>query len=128
MNFAKYLAVAIALTCGAPLIEADEALREKLTGMWIEFHPGDNLVYYAKDGTFKLFLKKGEIEDLHFIEGEWTLSSDGKLKLTGLLNGEVAFEKECTVSFNADELIVNYEDNEVHHRRHVGPIPERFQW
>jgi hypothetical protein len=127
MNTWKYiLIVALALIC--PAFHADAADREKVVGMWAEIHPKDNMVYFAKDGTWKLYLKKGEIGDLHSLDGKWELTPEGRIKIVLTMNGQTkSFSSK--LKFDGEELVLVEDDGaETRHRRHKGPLPERFQW
>jgi len=102
--------------------------REQLIGMWVETHPRDHIVHFAEDGSWKLHLKKNELADYHSLEGTWTISPDGKLRVTLHLNGKTQIFS-TRMKFNGEELLL-VDDNgtETRHRRHQGALPERFQW
>ena len=104
-----------------------QSLRDRLIGLWDELPLGNNLVEYTKDGTWKLYLEKGEIGNMHAAIGTWTLAADGTLKMTLKLNGE---KKIITnkLSFDHDDMILALNGDITRHRRHKGPIPARFVW
>jgi uncharacterized protein (TIGR03066 family) len=107
---------------------ANEELKTKVVGMWQEFHPGDNLVYFAKDGTWKLFLKKGEIGDERALNGTWKISKEGVLTVVVKV-GDKEQKDSTQVRFEGDEMVLSSKSTkETRHRRHTGPIPERFNW
>jgi hypothetical protein len=127
MNTWRYIIiVALALVC--PAFQAHAVNREQVVGMWAEIHPKDNVVYFAKDGSWKLYLKKGEIGDLHSLDGKWTLTTDGKIKIVLTLNGQTK-EFSSKIKLDGEELVLTEDGGEeTRHRRHKGPLPERFQW
>jgi hypothetical protein len=129
MTSLKYLIVAICLTVATQHIAvAQDDLRTQLIGMWDELHPSDNLVYFAKDGSWKLYLKKGEIGDLRSLNGNWILSNNGNLTLTFAIQDQAHIEN-TKLSFDGEEMVLtDAKGAETRHRRHKGPIPERFQW
>lgn len=101
---------------------------EQLVGTWAETGGKDSLVTINKDGSFKLYLKKGEIEDKHYLEGTWKLNPDGKF-VVSLNIGDKPDEFSAQLKFEGDEMVlVDDEGKETRHKRHDGPIPERFNW
>lgn len=127
MNNWKYIIiVALALLC--PAFHSHAIERSQVFGLWAEIHPKDNVVYFAKDGSWKLYLKKGEIGDLHSLDGKWSLTPDGKIKIVLTINGKTT-EFTSKIKMDGEELVMTEDDGgETRHRRHKGPLPERFQW
>ena len=117
--------------CATPMAvspQKEVSLREDLVGMWEEVSPSSNLVLFAKDGSWKLYLKKGEISDFRSLNGEWTLSYDRKLTIKFTMMGQTK-TMSAKLSFDSDEMVLtDNEGIETRHRRHNGPIPKRFQW
>ncbi len=124
----SFLAV-LCFTFAVPLASpADAPTREQLIGMWLEIHPADNLMYFAKDGTWRMYLKKGEIGDLRTLDGTWTLEAGGKMTYTFKVEDKTIVIK-ATVSYDGDELELSGEDGTVSRcRRHKGSLPDRFNW
>jgi hypothetical protein len=129
MSLPKIVLILLLTIIAASASHATESqpLRDKLIGLWDELPLGTNLVEYTKDGTWKLYLQKGEIGNLHAAIGTWTLAADGTLKMTLKLNGE---NKIITnkLSFDHDQMILALNGDLTRHRRHKGPIPARFVW
>jgi len=102
--------------------------REQVSGVWLETHPRDHIVIFADDGSWKLHLKKGELSTLHTLTGTWTIAPDGRVKVTLNLNGKTqAFTS--AVKFDGDEMtLIDADGTQTRHKRHTGPLPERFQW
>ena len=129
MKSLKYLIIVacFAITTQAVSI-AQSAIRAQLVGIWDEVHPKDNLVYFAKDGSWKLYLEEGEIGTLRSLNGTWSLSDDGKLTIAFTVNDQKQ-SMVAKVTFDGEEMVLTEQDgSETRHRRHKGPIPERFQW
>jgi len=128
MAFLRYLILTISvLVATQQPTFAQEQLQTRLVGMWDEIHPSDNLVYFAKDGSWKLYLEKEEIGKLRTLIGKWTLSNDSKLTITFTIEGQ-AYSQSAKLSFDGQDMVLTDENrNETRHRRHKGPIPERFQ-
>ena len=123
----KYLLIfAVALVSPAFQVYAGD--REQFIGMWQETHPRDHIVVFAEDGSWKLHLKKGELSDLHSLGGTWRFLPDGRVQVSLTLNGNTkAFTSR--LKFDGEEMVlVDPDGTETRHRRHKGPIPERFQW
>jgi hypothetical protein len=127
MTIWKYLLI-LTIALVYPGLHCHAGDREQLLGMWAEVHPKDNVVYFAKDGSWKLYLKKGEIGDLHSLDGKWEILPGGKLKIVLAMNNQ---SKTFTskLRFDGEEMVLVEDDGtETRHRRHKGPLPERFQW
>ena len=106
---------------------AEENVRARVVGLWDELPPGENLVSFAKEGACKIYLKKGEIGDLRSMDGTWTIGGDGKLEITFSINGQTIAQK-ATIKFDGEEMILTDDGGIVtRHRRHSGPIPDKFQ-
>lgn len=129
MNALKILlAVACLVLASPPASQAAPPTRDQIIGLWLEFHPGDNLCYYAKDGTYRIYLKKGEIGEMRTLDGTWVLQPNGQLVHTVSVNGKELLIK-TRVNYDGVDLEVTAEDGSVTTcRRHKGPIPDRFNW
>jgi uncharacterized protein (TIGR03066 family) len=100
----------------------------RLVGTWHEYKPDDNMVKFTADGHVVMYLKKGEIGDLHTIEGTWSLAKDGTLTVTFSANGR-SFSQAAKLSYSGDEMILTDDKGEqTHHNRHTGPLPAWTQW
>ena len=79
-SFVRLVLIALVCVAAAQMrAVADDA--EKLVGIWHEYSPSDNLVSFSADGRVVMYLRKGEIGDLHQLDGKWTLTS-GNLTVT----------------------------------------------
>jgi len=104
---------------------ADDA--GKLVGTWHEYSPSDNLVNFTADGRVTMYLRKGEIGDLHTLEGKWTLAS-GMLTVKFTAQGQTV-EQSTKLSFEGDEMVLTDDKGEqTKHRRHTGALPAWTQW
>jgi hypothetical protein len=64
--------IALCITVATPsTTPAQDNLRNRLIGIWLDYR-SDNLVYFGKDGAWKLYLKKGEMG--RSISGSWVLA------------------------------------------------------
>jgi hypothetical protein len=126
--FLKALIVIVSLFAGMQQAAlAQESAQSRLAGLWDEIGPSANLVQFGGDGSLKLFLKKGEIGDLRSLNGKWSVLGDGKVNVTFIQKGK-SFSQTLILKFEGEEMILIDEKGEItRHRRHVGPIPERFQ-
>jgi uncharacterized protein (TIGR03066 family) len=105
---------------------ADDA--GKLVGVWHEYSPSDNLVSFSADGHVVMYLRKGEIGDLHQLDGKWTLASNGDLTVTFEALGRTVTQT-TKLRFDGDEMILTDEKGEdTKHRRNTGPLPAWTQW
>ncbi len=113
----------------APLsIGAEAGLGDRLVGVWREYHPSSNVVQFYKDGTTKLYLKKGEIRDLRSLDGKWVISDSGMLAITYAV-GDKSLTLEARVTFDNEEMILTEKTgDQTKHRKHVGPIPSVYVW
>jgi len=113
----------------APLsIGAEAGLGDRLVGVWREYYPSSNVVQFSKDGTTKLYLKKGEIRDLRSLDGKWAVSDSGMLAITYAV-GDKTLTLEARVSFDNEEMILTEKNgDQTKHRKHVGPIPQVYVW
>jgi len=129
MAFLKRLIVAICLVVAAQnAAPAQNDLRGALIGTWAEYQPGTNLVQFAKDGSWKLYLTKGEIGELHTLDGKWVLTGDDKLAVT-VYSPAGSAVLVATLTFEGEEMVLTDEKGvQTRHRRHQGPIPERYRW
>jgi len=104
---------------------ADDA--EKLVGVWHEYSPSDNLVSFSADGRVVMYLRKGEIGDLHQLDGKWTLTS-GDLTVTFEALGRTVTQT-TKLSFEGDEMILTDDKGqETKHRRQTGELPGWTKW
>jgi uncharacterized protein (TIGR03066 family) len=99
----------------------------RLVGIWHEYDPGDNLISFTADGHVMMYLRKGEISDLHTLDGQWSVK-DGELVVTFSALGK-SVSQSSRLSFEGDEMILTDEKGEkTRHRRHAGRLPEWTQW
>jgi uncharacterized protein (TIGR03066 family) len=100
----------------------------KLIGWWEEYSPSSNLVHFTQDGTVRLLLKKGEIGNLHSLDGTWKITRGSNIQMVFSLNGKTLV-RDGTLSFQSDEmLLIDKSGNKTRHRRHSGAIPEKYLW
>lgn len=103
-------------------------LGDRLVGVWREYHPSSNVVQFFPDGSTRLYLMKGEIQDLHSLDGTWNVSDAGMLSITYTV-GEKSLTLEARLSYEGEEMILTEKSGErTKHRRHVGPIPAIYVW
>lgn len=99
-----------------------------VVGWWEEYSPSSNIVHFSHDGTVQLLLKKGEVGDLHSLDGTWRISHDGVLHIVFSLSGRT-LARDARISFKNDEMILTEaEGTETRHRRHSGVLPGEFTW
>ena len=130
MSLLKHLVITvcacIATQCA---VLAQESPATKIIGQWREYDPSNNLVEFAKDGTWKMFLKKGEIPNLRVIDGTWVLANDGTLTVMPHFLGKKVEPDVSKLSFEGDELVLTQgKSGKTSHRRHKGPLPDEYQW
>ncbi len=120
-----FVVVSLFVTTG-PAALAEENLRAKVLGMWDEVPPGENLVSFTQEGACKIYLKKGEIGELRSMDGTWTVTDDGKLEITFTVNGQT-LTQNAKVKLEGEEMVLTDEKGvETRHRRHIGPIPDKY--
>jgi hypothetical protein len=128
MKILRLLLILSGLACAPVAIGADSALGDRLVGVWREYSPSSNIVRFEKDGSTKLYLKKGEIGDLRTLDGKWKVSDAGMLAITYTV-GEKSMTLEARLSYQGEEMILTEASGEqTKHRRHTGPIPEVYVW
>jgi hypothetical protein len=128
MRVLKYLIVLITLLAGMQQAAlAQDARQTRLVGLWDEISPSSNLVLFGGDGSIKLYLKKGEVRDLRALNGKWTLLENGTLNIV-FTEKDKSFGWSPILKFEGEEMIlIDDKGEKTRHRRHLGPIPERFQ-
>ncbi len=100
----------------------------KLVGLWHEYTPSDNLVNFTADGRVTMYLRKGEVGDLHTLDGKWTLASGGMLTVKFVAMGRTV-EQSTKLSFAGDEMVLTDDKGEqTKHRRYSGALPAWTQW
>jgi uncharacterized protein (TIGR03066 family) len=126
-RFARFVLIAVICIVAAHThAVADDAAR--LVGTWHEYSPSDNLVSFSADGRVVMYLRKGEIGDLHQLDGKWTLASSGDLTVTFDALGR-SVTQTTKVSFEGDDMILTDDKGEeTKHRRQSGPMPAWTQW
>jgi|HubBroStandDraft_6_1064221.scaffolds.fasta_scaffold192620_2 hypothetical protein len=126
MKSPKYLVIALCIAVAIPSTTlAQDNLRDQLIGMWLDYR-SDNLVYFAKNGTFKLYLKKGEAG--RSIIGNWVLAPDRTLTISWINMQGQRINLARKLSFDGQEMVLTNKDGkQARHRRIKGSIPERFQ-
>jgi hypothetical protein len=126
MKSLKYLVIALCIAVAIPSTTlAQNNLREQLIGVWLDYR-SDNLVYFAKNGTFKLYLKKGEAG--RSIIGNWVLAPDRTLTISWINMQGQRINLARKLSFDGQEMVLTNKDGkQARHRRIKGSIPERFQ-
>ena len=108
--------------------DSGSALGDRLVGVWREYSPSSNVVQFFRDGTTKLYLKKGEIRDLRSLDGKWIVSDSGMLAITYAV-GEKVLTLEARLSYVGEEMILTEKSGEqTKHVKHVGPIPAIYVW
>lgn len=109
-------------------LAADAALGDRLVGVWREYTPSSNVVRFEKDGNTTLYLKKGEIGNLRTLDGKWTVDDGGMLSIVYTV-GERSMTLQARLSYEGEEMILTEASGaQTRHRRHVGPIPEIYNW
>ena len=109
-------------------IGAEAGLGDRLVGVWREYHPSSNVVRFNRDGTTRLYLRKGEIRDLRSLDGKWVISDSGMLAITYAV-GEKSLTLEARLTYEGEEMIlIEKNGDQTKHRRHVGPIPQVYVW
>jgi hypothetical protein len=127
MKILAMLFLALGLIAARPPAARAESLKDKVVGTWLETGKSDNLVTLNADGTYKIFLKKGEIGNLHFLEGTWTLTPDMIITVSITVQGQTK-SVTAKVSFEGEEMIFTDKDTVTRQRRVKGAVPERFVW
>lgn len=101
-----------------------------LQGWWEEYSPSSNIVQFLPDGTVKLYLKKGEIDELRSLDGTWKMESDGKtIEMLFTVRGRT-LTRRAEISFDGAEMVINEKKaaRPTRHRRHSGQLPEAYLW
>lgn len=110
---------------------AEEAKTEqaaKLVGWWEEYYPSSNLVYFSQDGTVKLMLRKGEIGDLHALEGTWEILDNQTIKMSFSANGNTLV-RDAKLSVTDDSMtLTEANGSKTKHHRHSGEMPKEYIW
>src|SRR5690242_12298230 len=68
MKIVRLLLLLSGLAFAPYVVGADGTLGDRLVGVWREYSPSSNIVRFEKDGSTKLYLKKGEIGDLRTLD------------------------------------------------------------
>lgn len=109
-------------------IGAEAGFGDRLVGLWREYYPSSNVVQFFRDGTTKLYLRKGEIRDLRSLNGKWVVSNSGMLTIIYTV-GDKSLMLEARLAYENEEMTLTEKNgDQTKHRKHVGPIPEVFQW
>jgi uncharacterized protein (TIGR03066 family) len=126
-GFGRFVLIAfLCLVAAHTRAAADDS--GKLVGLWAEYTPSDNLVNFTADGRVTMYLRKGEIGDLHTLDGKWTLAGNGSLTVKFVANGQ-SIEQTTQLSFPGDEMVLTDEKGELtKHRRYTGALPAWTQW
>jgi uncharacterized protein (TIGR03066 family) len=126
-SFARIVLIAfVCLAAAHTRAVADDAA--KLVGLWHEYSPSDNLVNFLADGRVVMYLRKGEVGDLHTLEGKWSVAGNGDLTVTFAAMGK-SVTQTTKLSFDGDEMVLTDEKGELtKHRRYTGPLPAWTQW
>ena len=128
MNSIRLLLLLFAFAFAPLSLGADAGLGDRLVGVWREYFPSSNVVQFYKDGTTKLYLKKGEIRDLRSLDGKWIISDAGMLAITYAV-GDKTLTLEAKLSYEGEEMILTEKNgDQTKHRKHVGPIPSAYVW
>ena len=107
------------------LAQGDSA---RLVGLWRQHVGNENVVKFGADRTVSVYLRKGEIADLHTLDGKWTLDASGAVEMTFSVRGR-SFTQKGQLSFVGDEMILTDEKGEqTRHVRHTGPLPDWTRW
>ena len=128
MRLLKAFAFALCLGFVPAQAPAQEPLTAQVIGTWREYSPSDNLIEFARDGALTLYLKKGEVADLHSLRGLWWVEDNSVLVAIIVRDGQ----KQRTSAFLAFEggemILTDGWGKETRHRRHKGPIPDEWRW
>jgi uncharacterized protein (TIGR03066 family) len=130
------LFIATSLACRIAA-HADDDLQKRLVGTWLETRfetrskqvkESDNLITFAADGTMKLHLKKEEAKGgQRSLDGTWKVESGSALKMEIAID-EKKQEQTMQLSFEGEEMILTDPDGRrTWHKRHEGPLPDRYQ-
>jgi hypothetical protein len=126
MKSLKYFMIALCIAVATPSTTlAQDNLRNRLIGIWLDYR-SDNLVYFGKDGAWKLYLKKGEMG--RSISGSWVLAPNRTLTVRWINMQGQRIALAWQLSFDGQEMVLTNKDGKrTRHRRIKGSIPERFQ-
>ena len=126
MRLLKALALAFCLGFAAAGALAQN-LDKRVVGTWHEYTPTDNLIAFAKDGTWKLYLKKGEVGELRTLGGKWWVE-EGMLVVV-IIKDNQHQRTSALLSFEDGEMVLTDAAGvKTRHRRHKGPIPRQYRW
>jgi hypothetical protein len=122
----RALALAFGFAFAAPAL-AQGDLQKRVVGTWHEYTPTDNLITFARDGSWKLYLKKGEVGELRTLGGKWWVE-EGML-IVVIIKDNQHQRTSARLSFEGEELVLTDAAGvETRHRRHQGPIPKPYRW
>lgn len=117
----------VVLALMSAMVQASENA-QRLAGMWEEFSPSHNFVRFGKDGSWELYLRKGEIGELHSLKGNWELSDDMVLSITFGV-GDFSRTLKARVEFRNDEMVViDGKGTETRHHRYEKELPAAYRW
>ena len=124
------LAFCLGFAAASAAVAQDRGLAARLVGTWREYSPTDNLVSFSKAGEWRLYLRKGEIQNLKSLDGRWSVSDPaGTLAIVLMLGGKEKPMPPAKLSFEGEEMILTDEaGKQTRHRRHRGPLPAEFSW
>ena len=123
------ICIALLLFCHAAIAaETKNEQAAKLVGWWEEYYPSSNIVHFAQDGTVKLMLKKGEIGDLHVLEGTWTILDDQVIKMSFTANGNTLVRSLKLSVTDSSMILTEADGTQTKHHRHSGELPTEYVW
>ena len=126
-RLAKILALSFCLGFAASDVPAQNILDKRVVGTWHEYTPTDNLIAFAKDGSWKLYLKKGEVGELRTLGGKWWVE-EGML-IVVIIKDSQHQRTSALLSFEDGEMVLTDAAGvKTRHRRHKGPIPRQYRW
>jgi len=115
------------ISCASVVENSNEDKEPQLIGLWQEVKESSAIIHFQKDGTFKIYLRKGELAGRRTIDGHWKIKNN-KMKVIIDPDGINAID-ELSISFENDELyITDTYGDVIKHRRLNGEIPEEYNW
>ena len=101
---------------------------DRLVGTWRQHVGNENIVKFGADKSVTLYLRKGEVGNLHTMDGTWELADDGTITMTFTVNGQ-SFSRAAKLSFEGDEMVLTDDRGDrTRHVRFSGPLPAWAVW
>ena len=114
----------------AAAAQAAPAPGQALLGKWQEYEPATSVGEFLPDHTLRLYLtrEEGGAQNLHWIDGTWSLTDDHTLTMTLTAFGRSLTDR-VKVSFEHGELwLVDEREATTRHRRLSGELPKIYRW